>query len=422
MKKAHILTIGNELLIGDTVNTNASWIGSKLTEMGFFVEKMTSVSDNFEPIEENISNSVNQADLTVVTGGLGPTHDDITKKTVAQLFDCELVENPQVLKHVKAIFERRGFIFTETNREQALVPDCCEVLFNRQGTAPGMWFEQRNRYLAILPGVPYEMKHLMEEQVTKKIDDCIPERNTVITEYFKTAGIPESTLSDRIGNLEEYTSNGVGIAYLPNPDGVTVRISADSDVKLIQLRKKLQERAGDYIYGKGKNITLAKVVGELLVEKKLNIAVAESCTGGFLVNELTNIAGSSRYLLGGVVAYSNKVKQDILGVSKESLEKEGAVSKTVALQMAKGIAEHLKAEVGVSTTGIAGPGGGTKEKPVGLVWMGFWIKGEHFALQTVLSNNRLVNKERTVMVVLESLRRKLKQINSFPYELKPHLP
>lgn len=422
MKNAHIITIGNELLIGDTVNTNASWIGSKLTEWGFTVQKMISISDDFNSITENISSSFDEAHLTIVTGGLGPTHDDITKKALAHLFKSELIENKDVLNHIRSIFEKRGFVFSKTNREQALVPECCDVLFNSQGTAPGMWFERDSHYLALLPGVPYEMKHLMEKKVSRVISEYFPEREQVITEYFKTAGIPESTLSDKIGNLDEYQSNGVGIAYLPNPSGVTIRISANSEEKLIHLKEKIDKRAGDYIYGKGKDLSLANVIGDLLSEQDLKIAVAESCTGGWLANEITNIAGSSRYMMGGVVAYSNEVKINLLGVSKQSLDEEGAVSKSVALQMAKGVAEHLDADIGVSTTGIAGPGGGTEEKPVGLVWMGFWLKGEHFALRSIFTNNRLVNKERTVMVVLECLRRRLLQIESYPYELKPQLP
>jgi nicotinamide-nucleotide amidase len=421
MKKAHIITIGNELLIGDTVNTNASWIGSKLTEWGFSVQKMVSIQDDFKPITHNISISLKEAHLTIITGGLGPTHDDITKKAVAQLFESEMVENEDVLNHVKGIFEKRGFVFSQSNREQALVPECCDVLFNNQGTAPGMWFEKEGHYLAVLPGVPFEMKYLMEKRVAQKIGQFFPDRETIITEYFRTAGIPESTLSDTVGNLDEFTTNGVEVAYLPNPSGVTIRISANSEEKLVKLRQKLQDRAGKYIYGRGKNLNLAEVVGKILVEKNLTIATAESCTGGMLANQITDIAGSSRYMLGGVVAYSNDVKKNILGVSQDSLDQYGAVSKAVALEMAKGVAKKLGADIGVSTTGIAGPGGGTEEKPVGLVWMGFWLNGEHFALRSVFTNDRLINKERTVMVVLESVRRHLLDIESMPYELKPHL-
>lgn len=419
MKKAHIITIGNELLIGDTVNTNASWIGSKLTELGFSVDKMISVPDDYTPIIEEISDSLQKSDLTVVTGGLGPTHDDITKKAVADIFDSELVENEAVLNHVKEIFETRGFIFSPSNREQALVPECCEVLFNSQGTAPGMWFERNGHYLVVLPGVPYEMKHLMDKQVSKKVEEYIQDLDTNIIEYFRTAGIPESTLSDKVGDLDQFTSNGVRVAFLPNPSGVTIRISANSEEKLVQLREMLQDRAGKYIYGKGKNLKLAEVLGELLIQKNMTIATAESCTGGLLSNEITDIPGSSRYMLGGVVAYSNDVKKNLLNVSQNSLEQYGAVSKKVALEMAKGVAEYLGADIGVSSTGIAGPGGGTKEKPVGTVCMGFWIKGEHFALRSVFTNDRLINKERTVMVILESVRRRLLGVDSLPYELKP---
>ncbi len=421
MKKAHIITIGNELLIGDTVNTNASWIGSKLTESGFKVQLVITIPDKIEMITEYLEHSLEQADLTIVTGGLGPTHDDITKKAIAKLFDAELVENRHVLNHIRKMFEKRGYEFTATNAEQALVPENCEILFNKQGTAPGMWFERNNHYLTSIPGVPHEMRHLMNEQISKKIDQYFPETDTIVTEYFRTAGIPESTLSDKVGDLEEFIMNGVDVAYLPNPAGVTIRISANSGEKLQKLREKLYKRAGTYIYGNGKDLSLSVVIGELLAEKGLSIAVAESCTGGYLANEITNVAGSSRYMTGGVVAYSNDVKQKLLGVEQKALDEEGAVSKTVALQMAKGVAECLEADIGVSTTGIAGPGGGSKEKPVGLIWMGFWIQGEHFALQSIFTKNRLVNKKRTVMVVLECLRRRLLNIESYPYELKPYL-
>jgi len=428
MKKAHIITIGNELLIGDTVNTNASWIGIFLTEAGFEIERIFTIPDKYDVIKQFIEKSVETADFTVVTGGLGPTHDDITKKTVADVFDCEMVKNEQVLSHIEDIFERRGFRMSESNIEQADVPTACEVLINKMGTAPGMWFEKDQRYLAVLPGVPHEMKYLMSVVVSPKLKKLFPGLEVWVTEYFKTVGIPESTLSDKIGSLDEFMNNGVEVAYLPGPAGVTIRIRAsgadrtDAEERLREIKQNLNEKIGSDLYGKGKNLRLAEVVGKILTKKKLTIAVAESCTGGHLADEITDISGSSNYMKGGVIAYANDIKTSMLGVDEQTLKSDGAVSMAVALQMAKGVAKQFEADIGVSTTGIAGPGGGTKDKPVGLVWMGFWIQGNHFALNTIFTSNRLINKKRTVMVVLESVRRHLLGIGSYPYELKPHRP
>jgi len=428
MKKAHIITIGNELLIGDTVNTNASWIGIFLTEAGFEIERVFTIPDKYDVIKQFIEKSVETADFTVVTGGLGPTHDDITKKAVADVFDCEMVKNEQVLSHIEDIFERRGFRMSESNIEQADVPTACEVLINKMGTAPGMWFEKDQRYLAVLPGVPHEMKYLMSVVVSPKLKKLFPGLEVWVTEYFKTVGIPESTLSDKIGSLDEFMNNGVEVAYLPGPAGVTIRIRAsgadrtDAEERLREIKQNLNEKIGSDLYGKGKNLRLAEVVGKILTKKKLTIAVAESCTGGHLADEITDISGSSNYMKGGVIAYANDIKTSMLGVDEQTLKSDGAVSMAVALQMAKGVAKQFEADIGVSTTGIAGPGGGTKDKPVGLVWMGFWIQGNHFALNTIFTSNRLINKKRTVMVVLESVRRHLLGIGSYPYELKPHRP
>ncbi len=426
MKKAHIISIGNELLIGDTINTNASWLGGMLTEQGFYVEQVFTIPDSYKLIFGKVSDSLDQADITVVTGGLGPTHDDITKKVMADLFDTRLVENREVLEFIKSIFERRGFNFSRSNADQALVPENCEVLFNNKGTAPGMWFEKNGHILIVLPGVPYEMKHLMENRALPKIHELFPDREVWATRYFKTAGVPESTLSDQVGNLDEFVNNGIGVAYLPSPAGVTIRISASADTtqhaedKLKKIKNLLYEKAGNLIYGEGKNLTLEEVTGKLLADRKLKIAAAESCTGGLLSSKITDIPGSSAYMKGGIVAYENSIKVKFLDVSEESLNKLGAVSKEVALQMAKGVAEKLDADIGVSATGIAGPDGGTDEKPVGTVWMGFWIEGEHFAMKAVLTNDRLLNKERTVMIILETIRRRLQNTKELPYQLKPH--
>lgn len=428
MKQAHIISIGNELLIGDTVNTNASTIGTFLTGCGFDVNRVVTLPDIYDPLRREISESLKTADLTIITGGLGPTHDDITKKVVFELFGGEMVTDNQVLSHIKNIFEKRGFVLSPANREQAMVPDSCEVLFNKKGTAPGMWFNRGGHCLTALPGVPYEMEHLLQNGVKEQIQKAFSGLDFWVTEYFKTAGIPESTLSEQIGNLDKFINNGVGVAYLPGPGGVTVRISASdkdetrAEEKLRDLKKLVNERAGEFIYGKGKKTRLEKVIGKLLTDQQKSIATAESCTGGLLANRITNIPGCSQYMKGGAVTYSNESKIKVLDIFAEDIKQFGAVSSQVALQMAKNVAELYDSDIGVATTGIAGPGGGTDVKPIGLVYMGFWLNGDHFALKSVFTEDRLINKKRTVAVVLETIRRKLLGVNGIPYNLKPIKP
>jgi len=429
MKNAHIISIGNELLIGDTVNTNASWIGRFLNSEGFSVERVLTLPDNYDLLRDQLSDSFAAADLTIVTGGLGPTHDDITKKVVADMFNSELVTDPNVLDHIKSIFRRRDFEFSQSNADQALVPDNCSVLFNKKGTAPGLWFSENGHVIAVLPGVPHEMKYLVENEIRPRLQGEFPDRPAKTLQYFHTAGVPESTLSDKvIGDLSEFLNNGLEVAYLPNAGGVKIRVGyvgEDPDAaedQMLRFRNLVLERATDVIYGEGRDCELSAVLGDLLVKQEKTISVAESCTGGRLSDIITNVPGCSRYMIGGVIAYANQVKIDQLKVSKKDLDKHGAVSCPVALQMARGAAHLHDSSIGVSTTGIAGPGGGTADKPVGTVWMGFWINGNHFALKAVLTDDREVNKQRTVMIVLETVRRTLLGITHFPYNLTPVYP
>ena len=425
MKRAHIISIGNELLIGDTVNTNASWIGRFLTEKGFRVDEVLTISDNYDSIVASIKWSLEHADLLITTGGLGPTHDDITKKAVADIFDSGMIPDENVIAHIKKMFAQRGFTFSESNREQAMVPEAGEVLFNNRGTAPGMWFQKNNSFLAVLPGVPHEMKFLIEKRVSEKINTLFQETEFRAVKYLKTAGVTESSLSDDyIGNLSNFIDNHFEVAYLPNPGGVTIRITCqgktqkDSERKIAELENYILEKAGDVIYGEGRDLTLADALGNLLDSRNYTLAVAESCTGGYLSNEVTNVSGCSSYMKGGIIAYSNDIKIRHLNVPEAEIEKHGAVSKPVALAMAQGISERFDSDIGVSTTGIAGPGGGSPEKPVGTVWMGFRILDQHFAMKAVLTKDRLLNKERSTAIVLEIIRRVLLNIETMPYDLK----
>lgn len=422
--KAQLISIGNELLIGDTINTNAAWMGQFLNDFGIEVIRVHTISDDHDLIKSTVLKSMEESDLVITTGGLGPTHDDITKTTIAELFEVDLIQDDEVLKYVKELFKSRNIPFSESNTWQAMVPENCEVLFNKAGTAPGMWFHENDCYLAVLPGVPYEMKYLMTRRVSSKLREQSNGIGYIHTEYLKTAGIGESTLSDYVlGDLSSYLNDHVSLAFLPSFGQVTLRITGkgttkeeavDHSNKLIMF---IREKAGMYIYGDHKDHTLSDRVGQLLVDQNKSIATAESCTGGLIANTLTDIPGSSAYVLGGIVSYANSVKQEQLGVLENDLIQFGAVSKSVALQMAKGVAKATGADIGISTTGVAGPGGGTDEKPVGTVWIGFYSKEQHFAVKALFTKDRLVNKQRTTIVALEITRRILSDIEELPYSL-----
>jgi len=426
MLNASILSIGNELLIGDTVNTNASWVGRFLTEQGFRVQQVRTISDEPDAIRNAVSQCLGSSDLVISTGGLGPTHDDITKRVVADLFGLKLVSDERVLEAVRRRAEERGLVFTPARREQAMVPEGCLAIPNPKGTAPGMWIEREGRALVLLPGVPYEMRALMEGGVYEQICKQFPQREVYATHYLKTAGVAESTLSDEvIGDLQGWLSNGNGVAYLPSPSGVMLRVSRsgessrEAEEELRPLVNFIRQKAGGLIYGEGRDASLSEALGQVLRNQVLSIAVAESCTGGLVSDTLTDIPGSSDYVKGGITAYSNEAKQDLLGVPKDLLDRHGAVSGEVALKMAEGVANRLGAEIGISATGIAGPSGGTVEKPVGLVWTGFWIRGDHFALKSQFGDDRRLNKIRTTTLMLETVRRNLLGIDPVPYELTP---
>jgi len=421
-----IISIGNELLIGDTVNTNASWLGKFLTDQGIEVIRIHTISDDLGLVRNTIGESLAEADLVITTGGLGPTHDDVTKKAVQDLFEAEMTIHKPTLGFIKKIFEKRNIPFSKSNYEQAEVPGNAEVLFNQQGTAPGLWFEENESLLAVLPGVPYEMKELATHKVKAKLDKLTGGNEQRFSRYILTAGVGESTLSDNvIGNLDSFLNDNLAVAYLPSPQGTRIRISGygHSEEEVNEHMKPvvdhIYERASELIVGEGKEFTLSEALGNILRERGLTLAVAESCTGGYVADSITNIAGSSDYFMGGMVTYSNRAKMDLLEVPDDVLKKSGAVSKPVALKMARSAASKFGADIGISTTGIAGPGGGTEEKPVGTVWIGYWSEKKHFAVRALFTNDRLINKERSSAVALEIVRRSVLGYEALPYDLKP---
>lgn len=424
--RAYLITIGNELLLGDTINTNAAWIGTFLSRYNIEPVKSVTIGDDRKQIIDSLNDALNTSDLIIMTGGLGPTHDDITKKTLADNFDVGFKEHTPTREFIEKIFTKRGIPISPSNYDQAMVPENCEVLFNKNGTAPGMWFDLGKNVLAVLPGVPIEMKGLMEEHVLPRFKSKMGIGIYALRHYFQTAGIGESTLSDLvIGKLDSYFSNGTQLAYLPHTHGITLRISCVAPDKEAAVAKTaplihhIREKARDFIFSEEYEASLESVVGTLLLDKKRTIATAESCTGGLIGSKITDVAGSSAYYAGGIVAYSNELKHQLLGVPKSLIETHGAVSKEVALAMAKGVAQKTKADIGISTTGIAGPGGGSPEKPVGLVWFGYYDSSTHFALKVQFFKNRIQNKERTALVALDLVRRVVSGIKVMPYNLEP---
>ena len=368
-----IINIGDELLIGQVVNTNASTMARMLTEAGMEGGKMVVVGDSRDDIWQAVDAAMHASDTVLVTGGLGPTKDDITKKLLCEYFGSELVESEVALENVKRLFAVRGFELTPVNRAQALVPKCCEVLNNDVGTAPCMWFEREGKVLVSLPGVPHEMEWLMANRVIPKLQETF-KMETIINKNILTQGIGESFLSDLIEPWELALPECIRLAYLPVAGmtklRLTCRITPDNPETpdISELLQGLYKIAGQYIVGEDCE-TLAELVHKTLTERGLTLATAESCTGGTIASQLTAQAGASAYFKGGVVAYSNEVKECALGVQHSTLEAHGAVSEETAREMAEGVRKRLGADLAIATTGIAGPDGGTKEKPVGTVWI-----------------------------------------------------
>ena len=375
MIKATIITIGDEILIGQIVDTNSASISKHLNAAGITVAEKTSIGDEAEQIEQTLQRVLLSSQIVIITGGLGPTKDDITKHTLARIFHSSMHEDERVCNHVRTLLERRGISFNDLNRGQAMVPDCCTVLFNAYGTAPGMWFETEQGGVVIsLPGVPFEMEHLMEDEVMPRLKAHFALHANVHRTMI-TAGLPESMLAERIEEWEDALPKWMKLAYLPSPNIVRLRLSAYDREDGTLAREainaefdKLYNIIPGHIVG-FEGATMQSLVHEVMRERGLTLAVAESCTGGTIASLFTAMAGASAYFLGGVVAYANEVKRDVLGVNYDDIMTHGAVSETVARQMAEGVRRTTGADYAIATTGIAGPTGGSEAKPVGTVWM-----------------------------------------------------
>ncbi len=407
--KAEIITIGDEILIGQIVDTNSAWIAEQFNLNGIEVYQITSVHDDRTQIMEALDEAAKKVDLVLITGGLGPTKDDITKNTLCEYFQTELVFHEPTLEHIKDRFKLRNIDINKLNRDQAMVPKSCTVLFNKLGTAPGMWFEKNNTIFVSVPGVPFEMEYLVEFEIIPRLVKT-GRTKAIFHKTVLTQGIPESMLATTIEEWEDALPENIKLAYLPNPMSVRLRLSAIGEdksalEKIVEEEvQKLQKIIPNHIYGYD-NETMAEVIGRLLKAQNKKLAVAESCTGGFISHQITSVSGSSEYYQGSVTSYSNEAKQNLLGVKAETLIKFGAVSEEVAREMAEGVKKVLNADYAVATTGIAGPTGGTEEKPVGTVWIAVAGPNKTMAKKFVFGNNRERNIIRSGQTALQLLRR-----------------
>jgi competence/damage-inducible protein CinA-like protein len=411
MKSAAILTIGDEILIGQVTNTNAAFLGQKLSEIGIEVVRTLVVGDDEAEIMRAFIDLTAEFDLVIVTGGLGPTHDDITKKVVADFFKVRLVLDISVLNNVRDRLAKRNIPMRRVNEEQALVPDGCTVLMNHWGTAPGMYFENGGKVFAVMPGVPHEMQNLMTEYVMPRLREKATGQ-VIKHRVLKTTGIAESSLFELLGDMDSLLGGRAKLAFLPSQVGVRLRISVkaptqtEADAIVANVESKIRSKAEKYIYAEGE-VDIEETVGKLLKDKGLTIAVAESCTGGYISHRITNISGSSAYYDRGVVSYSNEAKVELLRVAPELIEKFGAVSEEVARAMAEGVRAISTTDIGVSVTGIAGPTGGTAEKPVGLVFIGLSDATGTIVTKHVFPDERTRFKDRASQAALELVRRRI---------------
>lgn len=410
--RAQIITIGDEILIGQTINTNAAFIGGRLVKNQIEVGKTSVVPDDEEMILAEFRAAMDRNDLVIVTGGLGPTHDDITRKCVVKFFHTELVKNKEALDDIKALLQKRGRELTKINEDQALIPQIAKVIRNEHGTAPGMWIEKEEKIFIVMPGVPFEMKAMMENYVIPELNEKIEASDEItIMDTLQSTGIPESALFEKLGDLEEILG-GEKLAFLPSQFGVKMRITVTAEDeekagnKMLEIEQKIRSKVGRYIYSKDDE-DLEQVVARLLRERGLTIAVAESCTGGGLSNLLTNISGSSKYFERGVISYSNASKVEILKVNEDTIAEHGAVSLEVARQMAEGIKSISGTDIGLSITGIMGPTGASADKPLGLVYIGLCDDKVCTAKKMIFGEDRLLNKQKTIQAALDMIRRYL---------------
>ena len=396
---AGIISVGNELLMGFTLDSNSTWIARKLLDLGIKVDLKLTIADNEGEILEAFKTLSSRCDVILCTGGLGPTSDDVTKSAYCDFIQAGLELNEDYLEELKKKFEDRQLVMSDSNREQAMVPDKGETIPNSLGSALGLKYVDEENHIYVMPGVPSEMKRMMDETVLPELEQLPRDELHVTT--IRLTGIMESALYDQVKDL--LNDNVVKVAFLPGFLGVDVRLMSRDKDSLLELSGQFFDRLGNYVYAEDWE-TLEDAVGRLLIERGLTLATAESCTGGLLGNRITNVAGSSEYYLGGIVSYSDAAKMNLLGVSQETLKEFGAVSEETAQEMAAGARRVLQSDVGVSITGIAGPTGGTEDKPVGLVYIAVDVAGDVAVRKFVFSEDRRYNKEVSAQAALNLVR------------------
>ncbi|PIU69185.1 MAG: competence/damage-inducible protein A [Armatimonadetes bacterium CG07_land_8_20_14_0_80_40_9] len=408
---AEIISIGTELLLGQIVDTNSAYLSQKLAELGIDIYLKTTVGDNKRRILSALKKTLKRAELIITVGGLGPTQDDLTKKVIAQALNKEMILNKRVAKMIESYFLRQGLKFTENNLQQARFPQGAKIIYNPLGTAPGMIIKKEDKIIIALPGPPRELKPMFEEQIFPYLRKKKSKGMIIKSKVLRVVGLGESLVEERIKEILRQDSPT--IAPLVSQGEVHLRITAKGDNKseidkrIREVKKKIKRNLGDYIYGEDLK-TLEEVVANLLLKEKRTLSVAESCSGGLISHKLTNVSGSSNYYLGGIVCYSNKSKIDLLRVPKETIAQKGAVSRECAISMAKGVRMRFSADLGLAITGIAGPKGGTKDKPVGLVYIALADKKTVQCQEFKFRGARIFIKQKASLSALDILRRYLK--------------
>ncbi len=407
--KAEIVAVGDEILTGQTTDSNSAFIASELNTLGVDVTGIHVISDSAAAITEALDDTVGRLDLVIITGGLGPTRDDITKKSLADYFGATMVTNSEVLENIRNLLAKRGVGLTANNRDQAKVPDNCKVLMNRMGTAPGMWFRERGSIVISLPGVPYEMRHIVKEHVIPGLKPLLPSGG-IFHRYVITYGLPEAQLAERLNPFCQTLPEELSIAYLPSYGTIRLRFTGRRGAEALADEKirELYRIIPDIIVGEG-DLTIEKRVAELLSERQMTLSVAESCTGGAISSLLVSIPGCSNYFKGSVVAYSNSLKTDILGVPESTIEIRGAVSEECVMVMAEGVKKVTGSDYSIATTGIAGPDGGTESKPAGTVWIAVSTPKNTITEEHSFAWDREVNITRSSIAALNLLRLELER-------------
>ncbi len=410
MIKAEIITIGDEILYGQITDTNTQWISAELDRIGIRTIRKSSVGDSEEAILGIFEESSKRANLVIVTGGLGPTKDDITKKTFCKYFNTDLITHPQALADVTEFFKKRGRELSVINMSQGELPANATFIQNTMGTAPGMWFEQNDVVYISMPGVPYEMKGMMTLTLLPKLQEHF-KTAVIFHKVIRTVGIGESYLAEMIEKWEDALPENIKLAYLPSMGNVKLRLTGfGEDLTIIehQIEEQFQKvlpTIQEYIYGFG-NDELAEVIGRILADKKETVSVAESCTGGYLAHQFTKVSGSSAYFMGGIISYDNAVKINQLGVKPETLHTYGAVSEQTVIEMSENVRKLMKTTYGLATSGVAGPHGGTPKKPVGTIWIAISSEKETITKQLTLGGFREQNIHLTAINILNLLRTK----------------